>query len=94
MAILLNANSKVIVQGMTGSEGKKHTERMIKSGTKIVGGVTPGKGGQSLEVAGQNVPVFNSVQEAMAATSSISIPPATLAIERNVLFVLSSKNDT
>ena len=44
MAILLNENSKVIVQGMTGSEGKKHTERMIKSGTKIVGGVTPGKG--------------------------------------------------
>jgi succinyl-CoA synthetase alpha subunit len=58
MAILLNENSKVIVQGMTGSEGKKHTERMIKSGTKIVGGVTPGKGGQSLEVAGQNVPVL------------------------------------
>jgi succinyl-CoA synthetase alpha subunit len=66
MAILLNENSKVIVQGMTGSEGKKHTERMIKSGTKIVGGVTPGKGGQSLEVAGQNVPVFNSVQEAIS----------------------------
>ena len=79
MAILLNENSKVIVQGMTGSEGKKHTERMIKSGTKIVGGVTPGKGGQSLEVAGQNVPVFNSVQEAMAATganvSVVFVPP-------------------
>jgi succinyl-CoA synthetase alpha subunit len=64
---------------MTGSEGKKHTERMIKSGTKIVGGVTPGKGGQSLEVASQNVPVFNSVQEAMAATganvSVVFVPP-------------------
>ena len=79
MAILLNENSKVIVQGMTGSEGKKHTERMIKSGTKIVGGVTPGKGGQILEVSGQNVPVFNSVQEAMAATganvSVVFVPP-------------------
>ena len=79
MAILLNENSKVIVQGMTGSEGKKHTERMIKSGTKIVGGVTPGKGGQSLEVAGQNVPVFNSVQEAISATganvSVVFVPP-------------------
>jgi succinyl-CoA synthetase alpha subunit len=64
---------------MTGSEGKKHTERMIKSGTKIVGGVTPGKGGQSLEVAGQNVSVFNSVQEAIAATganvSVVFVPP-------------------
>jgi succinyl-CoA synthetase alpha subunit len=64
---------------MTGSEGKKHTDRMIKSGTKIVGGVTPGKGGQSLEVAGQNVPVFNSVSEAMSATganvSVVFVPP-------------------
>jgi succinyl-CoA synthetase alpha subunit len=64
---------------MTGAEGKKHSERMIKSGTKIVGGVTPGKGGQSLEVAGQNVPVFNSVSEAMSATganvSVVFVPP-------------------
>jgi succinyl-CoA synthetase alpha subunit len=46
MAIFLDENTKVIVQGMTGSEGTKHTRRMIASGTKIVGGVTPGKGGQ------------------------------------------------
>jgi succinyl-CoA synthetase alpha subunit len=64
---------------MTGSEGKKHTERMIKSGTKIVGGVTPGKGGQTLEVAGKDIPVFNSVKEAIIATganvSVVFVPP-------------------
>ena len=79
MAIFLNQESKIIVQGMTGAEGKKHTERMIKSGTQIVGGVTPGKGGQSLEVAGKNLPVFNSVKEAMQQTganvSLVFVPP-------------------
>ena len=49
MAIFLNSDSKVIVQGMTGSEGRKHTHRMLTSGTQIVGGVTPGKGGQVVE---------------------------------------------
>ena len=47
MSIFINESSKVIVQGMTGSEGTKHTRRMLASGTKVVGGVTPGKGGQS-----------------------------------------------
>ena len=79
MAIFLNQESKIIVQGMTGAEGKKHTERMIKSGTQIVGEVTPGKGGQSLEVAGKNLPVFNSVKEAMQQTganvSVVFVPP-------------------
>ena len=55
MAIFINENTKVIVQGMTGSEGTKHTARMIKSGTKIVGGVTPGKGGQSVEIGRAHV---------------------------------------
>ena len=49
MAIFVNESTKVLVQGMTGSEGTKHTGRMLKSGTKVVGGVTPGKGGQSVE---------------------------------------------
>ena len=49
MSIFLNADSRVLVQGMTGSEGRKHTSRMLASGTKIVGGVTPGKGGQTVE---------------------------------------------
>ncbi len=64
---------------MTGSEGRKHTERMIKSGTKIVGGVTPGKGGQEVEIADQKLPVFNSVSEAIAATAAnvsvVFVPP-------------------
>ncbi|MGA0113197.1 MAG: succinate--CoA ligase subunit alpha [Candidatus Nanopelagicaceae bacterium] len=79
MAIFLDENTKVIVQGMTGSEGTKHTRRMIASGTKIVGGVTPGKGGQVVEIEGKSLPVFNSVSEAVAATganaSVIFVPP-------------------
>jgi succinyl-CoA synthetase alpha subunit len=70
MAIFLNSASKVIVQGMTGSEGRKHTARMLASGTAIVGGVTPGKGGQTVEFDDHSVPVFNSVGEAMAATGA------------------------
>ncbi|MEI8066228.1 MAG: succinate--CoA ligase subunit alpha [Actinomycetes bacterium] len=79
MAIFINENSKVLVQGMTGSEGTKHTKRMLASGTKIVGGVTPGKGGQVVDMDGQQIPVFNSVSEAVAATganaSVIFVPP-------------------
>lgn len=79
MAIFINENTKVIVQGMTGSEGSKHTARMLKSGTNIVGGVTPGKGGQSVEIEGKSLPVFNTVAEAMAATganaSVVFVPP-------------------
>jgi succinyl-CoA synthetase alpha subunit len=79
MAIFINENTKVLVQGMTGSEGTKHTARMIKSGTKIVGGVTPGKGGQSVEIEGVTLPVFNSVSEAVSATganaSVVFVPP-------------------
>ena len=65
MSIFLNADSRVLVQGMTGSEGRKHTSRMLASGTKIVGGVTPGKGGQTVEFDTGGVPVFNSVGEAV-----------------------------
>ena len=79
MAIFINSDSKVIVQGMTGSEGTKHTGRMLKSGTNIVGGVTPGKGGQTVEIEGKTLPVFNSVAEAIAATganaSVVFVPP-------------------
>ena len=79
MAIFLNENTKVIVQGMTGSEGTKHTRRMIASGTKIVGGVTPGKGGQVVEIEGKSLPVFNTVAEAVAVTGAnatvIFVPP-------------------
>ena len=70
MSIWLDQNSKVIVQGMTGSEGRKHTARMVAYGTRIVGGVTPGKGGESVTFEEQPVPVFNSVAEAKAATGA------------------------
>jgi succinyl-CoA synthetase alpha subunit len=79
MSIFINSDSKVIVQGMTGSEGTKHTKRMLKAGTKVVGGVTPGKGGQSVDMDGVSLPVFNTVAEAMATTganvSVVFVPP-------------------
>jgi succinyl-CoA synthetase alpha subunit len=80
MSIFLNENSKVIVQGMTGSEGRKHTQRMLASGTAIVGGVNPKKAGESVDFEGATVPVFGSVGEAMKETgadvSVIFVPPA------------------
>ncbi|HEX2857678.1 MAG TPA: succinate--CoA ligase subunit alpha [Propionibacteriaceae bacterium] len=70
MSIFLDHHSKIIVQGMTGSEGRKHTQRMIMSGSRIVGGVTPGKGGQSVLFEEDPVPVFGSVREAVAETGA------------------------
>ena len=70
MSIFLNKDSRIIVHGMTGSEGTKHTKRMLKSGTNVVGGVTPGKGGQSVDMDGKSLPVFNSASEAVAATGA------------------------
>jgi succinyl-CoA synthetase alpha subunit len=79
MAIFLTADSKVIVQGMTGSEGMKHTRRMLASGTNIVGGVNPRKAGETVAVEGTNVPVFGSVSEAMDKTGAdvtvLFVPP-------------------
>ncbi|KGA04137.1 MAG: succinyl-CoA synthetase subunit alpha [actinobacterium acIB-AMD-6] len=79
MAIFVNENTKVIVQGMTGSEGTKHTKRMLKAGTKIVAGVTPGKGGQRVDMDGVELPIFNTVTEAISATganaSVVFVPP-------------------
>jgi len=75
MAIFVNADTKVIVQGLTGGQGKYHGLRNQAYGTQIVGGVTPGKGGTDVE----GIPVFNSVAEAVAATgataSFIAVPP-------------------
>jgi len=79
MAIFLTSESKVIVQGMTGSEGTKHTGRMLKSGTNIVGGVNPRKAGTKVEIEGASLPVFANVAEAMEATGAdvtvIFVPP-------------------
>ena len=78
MSILVNKNSKVIVQGITGGEGAFHSQQMIDYGSNIVAGVTPGKGGSF--VLEQNIPVFNSVEEAQSNTdanvSIIFVPPA------------------
>jgi succinyl-CoA synthetase alpha subunit len=80
MAIFLNENSKIIVQGMTGSEGMKHTRRMLAGGSNIVGGVNPRKAGESVDVDGKSLPVFGTVAEAMRETganvSVIFVPPA------------------
>ncbi|GGW90225.1 MULTISPECIES: succinate--CoA ligase subunit alpha [Streptomyces] len=70
MAIFLTKESKVIVQGMTGSEGQKHTRRMLASGTNIVGGVNPRKAGTSVDFDGTEVPVFGSVKEAIEKTGA------------------------
>jgi len=80
VAIFLTADSKVIVQGMTGSEGMKHTKRMLASGTNIVGGVNPRKAGEKVDFDGQVVPVFGTVAEAIEATGAdvtvVFVPPA------------------
>ena len=80
MAIFLNENSRIIVQGMTGSEGMKHTRRMLLGGSNIVGGVNPRKAGEVIDVEGKNLPVFGTVKEAMEATGAnvtvIFVPPA------------------
>jgi succinyl-CoA synthetase alpha subunit len=79
VSIFLTEKSRVIVQGMTGSEGSKHTRRMLASGTQIVGGVNPRKAGQTVDFDGTSVPVFGSVADAMADTgadvSVIFVPP-------------------
>ncbi|MEV7365824.1 succinate--CoA ligase subunit alpha [Streptomyces sp. NPDC091299] len=70
MAIFLTKESKVIVQGMTGSEGQKHTKRMLASGTNIVGGVNPRKAGQAVDFDGTEIPVFGSVKDAVEKTGA------------------------
>ena len=76
MSIFLDKNSRVIVQGITGAEGSYHTDRMVKYGTNLVGGVTPGKGGQTTP---HGLPVFDTVKEAVEATGAthtcIFVPP-------------------
>ncbi len=84
MSVLVNKNTKLIVQGITGAEGAFHTAQMIEYGTNVVGGVTPGKGGSTFEGKGEikfgkPVPVFNTVKDAVEATKAnatvIFVPP-------------------
>ena len=80
MSILLDENSIIIVQGLTGSEGTKHAGRMLNSGSRVVGGVNPRKAGTEVEIEGNTLPIFGTVADAMAATganvSVIFVPPA------------------
>ena len=80
MSILVNKNTRLIVQGMTGRDGGFHTSKMKAYGTNIVGGVSPGKGGQTVE----GIPVFNTVEDAVKATqanTSIIFVPASVAAD-------------
>ena len=70
MSILVDKNTRLIVQGLTGSAGKFHAEQCAKYGTNVVGGVTPGRGGETVALNGQPVPVFNTVTAAVAATGA------------------------
>jgi succinyl-CoA synthetase alpha subunit len=79
MSILVTPDTKILVQGITGDFGGRHAKLSLDYGTKVVAGVTPGKGGQFFEHGGNRVPIFNSVAEAAAATgatvSAIFVPP-------------------
>lgn len=80
MAIYLTKESKVLVQGMTGAEGMKHTRRMLAAGTDVVGGVNPRKAGRTVDFDNRTVPVFGSVREGIERTGAdvtvVFVPPA------------------
>ena len=79
MAIFLTSDSRVMIQGITGSEGRKHGRRMLAAGTTVVGGTNPRKAGQTVDLGGAEAPVFGTVAETMAATgadvSVVFVPP-------------------
>ncbi|MCP4360061.1 MAG: succinate--CoA ligase subunit alpha [Chloroflexi bacterium] len=84
MSILVNKDTRLLVQGITGREGGFHTQQMIAYGTNVVGGVTPGKGGQWFEADEKRVPVFDTMKDAVAATganASIIFVPARFAVD-------------
>src|SRR5438270_7056084 len=79
MSILVKPNTKILVQGITGSFGAKHAQLSIDYGSQVVAGVTPGKGGQFFEHGGKKVPIFDTVAEAVkqsgATASAVFVPP-------------------
>ena len=84
MSILVDANTRLIVQGITGSAGRFHAEQCLKYGTQLVGGVTPGRGGEFVELDSQKIPVFNTVSEAVrntAANATCIFVPAAFAAD-------------
>ena len=80
MAILVDENTRVLVQGITGSFGGRHAELSLDYGTQLVAGVTPGKGGQMFEHGDHKVPIFDTVEQAVretgATASAVFVPPA------------------
>ncbi len=84
MSILVDKNTRLLVQGITGREGSFHTTQMIEYGTNVVGGVTPGKGGQWFSTDDKKVPIFDTVKEAVEATganASLIFVPARFAVD-------------
>jgi len=84
MSILVDKNTRLIVQGITGREGSFHSTQMIEYGTNVVGGVTPGKGGQWFSTDDKKVPIFDTVKEAVTATganASLIFVPARFAVD-------------
>ncbi|WP_370963215.1 succinate--CoA ligase subunit alpha [Amycolatopsis sp. cg9] len=83
MAIFLDETSRIVVSGITGSEGAKHTRRMLAAGTNVVGGVNPRKAGQAVELSGRSLPVFASVAESVASADAdvcvLFVPPPFVA---------------
>src|SRR4026207_218126 len=79
MAILITPETKILIQGITGEFGARHTKLSLDYGTQVVAGVTPGKGGQFFEHGAHKVPIFNTVAEAVKATgataSAVFVPP-------------------
>src|SRR6201995_422683 len=79
MSILVKPNTKILVQGITGSFGAKHAQLSIDYGSHVVAGVTPGKGGQTFEHGGKKVPIFDTVADAVkqtgATASAVFVPP-------------------
>ena len=99
MAIFIDRNTRLVVQGITGRDGSFHTEQMIEYGTNVVAGVTPGRGGQTFEAAGKSVPIFDSMDQAVeetgANTSVVYVPPRFAAdavmeaAEAGILFIVA-----
>ncbi len=93
MAIFLTGQSRVLIQGITGSEGRRHGQRMLAAGTKVVGGTNPRKAGQSIDLGGAAVPVFGTVADTMAATGadvSVVFVPA-LGVKAAVIEAVDAK---
>jgi len=84
MSILVDKNTRLVIQGITGREGSFHTTQMLEYGTNVVGGVTPGKGGQWFSTDSKKVPIFDTVKEAVEATganASLIFVPARFAVD-------------